>query len=182
MNGDQHTMSVQKRKVMRPDHRKRAKSVKLVRTQRACHASHQEDQTTLRLVRALDRIVSMSAKLTARKRLRNTVDDRFSVDKQQTLAEEQSTQATASDRFRLVEAVMFACESYLKDRTGFEGIILWGLVDNNGCFEQPDGIEESEGMERNDESFKFLNNFHSLVSAMARIVSMSAKLAGRNWL
>ena len=95
----------------------------------------------------------MSAKLTARKRLRNTVDDRFSVDKQQTLAEEQSTQATASDRFRVVEAVMFACESYFKDRTGFEGIILWGLVDNNGCFEQPDGIEESEGMERNDESF-----------------------------
>ena len=43
----------------------------------------------------------------------------------------------ASDRFRLVEAVMFECEKYLNDHTGFEGFILWALVDSNGCFEQP---------------------------------------------
>ena len=86
-------------------------------------------------------IVSMATKLAARKRLRHTVDDRFSMDKQQPLAEEQSTRATASDRFHLVEAMMFACESYLKDRTGFEGFILWALVDNNDCFEQSGKIE-----------------------------------------
>ena len=103
MNGDKFTMSAKKKKVMRPDHIRHAKSVKLVRIQRACHASHQEDQTPIRPVSAMERIVSMSAKLAARKPLRKTVDDRCSTDKQQTLAEEPSTQAIASDRFRLVE-------------------------------------------------------------------------------
>ena len=157
MIGDQPTMSMQKRKVIRPDHTKGAKTVKLARTQKASHALHQEYQTPRRLIMAMDDIVSVSAKLNARKRLRNTVDDHFSADKKQTLAEEQSMQVTASDQYHLVEAVMFACESYLKDCTGFEGFILWALVDSNGYFEQPDRIEELEGMERNDESFKFVN-------------------------
>ena len=157
MIGDQPTMSMQKRKVIRPDHTKGAKTVKLARTQKASHALHQEYQTPRRLVMAIDDIVTVSAKLNARKRLRNTVDDHFSADKKQTLAEEQSMQVTASDQYHLVEAVMFACESYLKDCTGFEGFILWALVDSNGYFEQPDRIEEPEGMERNDESFKFAN-------------------------
>ena len=77
----------------------------------------------------------------------------FSMDKQQTLAEEQSTQATASECFHLVEAMMSMCERYLKDNADFKGFILWALVDNNGRFEQPGGIEESGGMERNDESY-----------------------------
>ena len=81
----------------------------------------------------------------------------FSMDKQQTLAEEQSTQATASRCFHLVEAMMTMCESYLKDNADFKGFILWALVDNNGRFEQPGGIEESRGMERNDDSY------HSLI-------------------
>ena len=77
----------------------------------------------------------------------------FSMDKQQTLAEEQSTQATASECFHLVEALMSMCEHYLKDKADFKGFILWALVDENGRFEQPGGIEESGGMERNDESY-----------------------------
>lgn len=77
----------------------------------------------------------------------------FSMDKQQTLAEEQSTQATASESFHLVKGMMSMCESYLKDNTDFKGFILWALVDNNGRFEQPGGIEESRGMERNEESY-----------------------------
>ena len=81
----------------------------------------------------------------------------FSMDKQQTLAEEQSTQATASECFHLVEAMMSMCESYLKDNADFKGFILWALVDNNGRFEQPGGIEESRGMERNDESYHSVN-------------------------
>ena len=86
----------------------------------------------------MSRIVSMSAKLAAaRKRRRNMVDDCLSMDKQQTFAEEQSKEVMASDRFRLVDAVMFECETYLKGHTGFEGFILWALVDSNGCFEQP---------------------------------------------
>ena len=80
----------------------------------------------------------MSAKLAAaRKRRHNMVDDCLSMDEQQTLAEKQSKEVMASDRFRLVEAVMFECENYLKSHTGFEGFILWALVDSNGCFEQP---------------------------------------------
>ena len=157
MIGDQPTMSMQKRKVIRPVHTKGAKKVNVARTPKASRALHQEYQTPRRLVMAMDDIVSMSAKLNARKRLRNTVDDHFSADKKQTLAEEQSMQVTASIQYHLVEAVMFACESYLKDCTGFEGFILWALVDSNGYFEQPDRIEEPEGMERNDESFKFAN-------------------------
>ena len=58
---------------------------------------------------------------------------------------------TASDRFRLVEAAMFECEKYLKDCTGFEGFILWALVDNNGRFEQPGEKAESGSIERSDE-------------------------------
>ena len=77
----------------------------------------------------------------------------FSMDKQQTLAEEQSTQATASECFHLIEAMMSRCESYLKDNADFKGFILWALVDNNGRFEQPGGIEEARSMERNDESY-----------------------------
>ena len=157
MIGDQPTMSMQKRKVIRPDHSKGAKTVKLARTQKASHALQQEYQTPRLLEMAMNHIDSVSAKLNARKRLRNTVDDHFSADKKQTLAEEQSMQVTASDQYHLVEAVMFACESYLKDCTGFEGFILWALVDSNGYFEQPDRIEEPEGMERNDESFKYAN-------------------------
>ena len=157
MIGDQPTMSMQKRNVIRPDHTKSAKTVKLARTQKSSHALQQEYQTPRLLEMAMDHIDSVSAKLNARKRLRNTVDDHFSADKKQTLAEEQSMQVTASDQYHLVEAVMFACESYLKDCTGFEGFILWALVDSNGYFEQPDRIEEPEGMERNDESFKFAN-------------------------
>ena len=81
----------------------------------------------------------------------------FSMDKQQTLAEEQSTQATASECFHLVEALMSMCERYLKDKADFKGFILWALVDENGRFEQPGGIEESGGMERNDESYNSMN-------------------------
>ena len=77
----------------------------------------------------------------------------FSMDKQQTLAEEQSTQATASECFHLAETMISMCESYLKNNADFKGFILWALVDNNGRFEQPGGIEESGGMERNDESY-----------------------------
>ena len=81
----------------------------------------------------------------------------FPMDKQHTLAEELSTQATASECFHLVEAMMSMCESYLKDNADFKGFILWALVDNNGRFEQPGGIEESRGMERNDESYHSVN-------------------------
>lgn len=137
MNGNEHAMSVQKRKAVRPVHLTRAKAVRPVHSQRACYASHHEDQAPLRLVRAMSRIVSMSAKLAARKRRRNTVDDCLSMDKQQTFAEEQSKEVMASHRFRLVEAVMFECENYLKNHSGFEGFILWALVDSSGCFEQP---------------------------------------------
>ena len=55
---------------------------------------------------------------------------------------------------------MFACESYLKDRTGFEVFIIWALVKNNGCFEQCGRIEESVCMQRNDDSYNFRNAFH----------------------
>ena len=81
----------------------------------------------------------------------------FSIDKQQTLAEEQPTQTTASERFQLVEAMMSMYESYLKDNADFKGFILWALVDNNGHFEKPGGIEKSGGMERNDASYNSLN-------------------------
>ena len=77
----------------------------------------------------------------------------FSMDKQKTLAEEQSTQASDSACFNLVEAVTLTCESYLRDYAGFEGFILWALADNNGCFNKPSGIDDSSGMERNDESY-----------------------------
>ena len=145
MNDNEHAVSVQKRKAVRPVHLTRAKAVRPVHSQRACYASHHEDQAPLRLVSSMSRlvssmshIVSMSAKLAAaRKRRRNMVDDCLSMDKQQTFAEEQSKEVMASDRFRLVEAVMFECENYLKSHTGFEGFILWALVDSNGCFEQP---------------------------------------------
>ena len=145
MNDNEHAMSVQKRKAVRPVHLTRAKAVRPVHSQRACYASHHEDQAPLRLVSSMSRlvssmsdVVSMSAKLAAaRKRRRNMVDDCLSMDKQQTFAEEQSKEVMASDRFRLVEAVMFECENYLKGHTGFEGFILWALVDSNGCFEQP---------------------------------------------
>ena len=83
----------------------------------------------------------------------------FSMDKQQTLVEEQSTQATASECFHLVEVMMSMCERYLKDNADFKGSILWTLVDNNGRFEQPGGIEESVSMERKDESYNSLNAF-----------------------
>ena len=144
MNDNEHAVSVQKRKAVRPVHLTRAKAVRPVHSQRACYASHHEDQAPLRLVSSMSRlvssmsrIVSMNAKLAAaRKRRRNMVDDCLSMDKQQTFAEEQSKEVMASDRFRLVEAVMFECENYLKSHTGFEGFILWALVDSNGCFEQ----------------------------------------------
>ena len=38
-----------------------------------------------------------------------------------------------------------------------KGFSLWALVDNNGSFEQPGGIEESRGTERNDESYHSVN-------------------------
>ena len=81
----------------------------------------------------------------------------FSIDKQQTLAEEQSAQATASECFHLVKTMMSMCESYLRDNADFKGFILWALVDNNGRFEQPGGIEKYGGMERNDESYNSMN-------------------------
>ena len=81
----------------------------------------------------------------------------FSMVKQQTLAEEQSAQATASECFHLVKTMMSMCESYLRDNADFKGFILWALVDNNGRFEQPDGIEKYGGMERNDESYDSMN-------------------------
>ena len=81
----------------------------------------------------------------------------FSMDKQQTLAEEQSAQATASECFHLVKTMMSMCESYLRDNADFKGFILWALVDNNGRFEQPGGIEKYGGMERNDESYDSMN-------------------------
>ena len=136
-NGNEHAMSVQKRKEVRPAHFTWAKAVRPVHSQRPFYASHHDKQAPLRLVRAMSRIVSMSAKLAARKRCRNMVDDCLSKDKEQTFAEEQSKEVMASDRFHLAEAVMFECENYLKDHTGFEGFILWALVDSNGCFEQP---------------------------------------------
>ena len=136
-NGSEHAMSVRKRKEVRPAHLTRAKAVRPVHSQRPFYASHHDKQAPLRLVRAMSRIVSMSAKLAARKRCRNMVDDCLSKDKEQTFAEEQSKEVMASDRFHLAEAVMFECENYLKDHTGFEGFILWALVDSNGCFEQP---------------------------------------------
>ena len=113
--------------------------------------SHHEDRASLRLVNARAHILSMSAKLAARTRRCNTVDDCFSMDKQQTYADEQSKEVMASDRFRLVEAVMLECEKYLKDHTGFEGFILWALVDNSGRFEQPGRMAESGSIERNGE-------------------------------
>ena len=81
----------------------------------------------------------------------------FSIDKQQTLAEEQSTQVTASERFHMVEAMMSMYENYLRDNADFKGFIQWALVDNNGHFEKPGGIEESGSMERNDKSYNSLN-------------------------
>ena len=81
----------------------------------------------------------------------------FSMVKQQTLAEEQSAQATASECFHLVKTMMSMCESYLRDNADFKGFILWALVDNNGRFEQPGGIEKSRGVERNDESYHSVN-------------------------
>ena len=72
----------------------------------------------------------------------------FSMDKQQTLAEEQSTQASHSACFNLVEAVVLTCESYLRDYAGFEGFILWAFADNNDCFKQPSGIDNSDARAR----------------------------------
>ena len=53
--------------------------------------------------------------------------------------------------------MMSMCENYLKDNADFKGFILWALVDNSGRFEQPGGIEESRGMERNNESYHSVN-------------------------
>ena len=47
MNGNEHAMSVQKRKAVRPVHLTRAKAVRPVHSQRACYASHHEDQAPL---------------------------------------------------------------------------------------------------------------------------------------
>ena len=81
----------------------------------------------------------------------------LSMDKQQTLAGEQSMQATASECFHLAEAMISMCESYLRDYAGFEGFVLWALADNNCCFKQPSGIDDSGSMERNDESYNSVN-------------------------
>ena len=70
-NGNEHAMSMQKRKAVRPAHLTRAKAVRPVHSQRTCYASQHEDQAPLRLVSAMSRIVSMSAKLAARKRAIN---------------------------------------------------------------------------------------------------------------
>ena len=46
---------------------------------------------------------------------------------------------------------MFACETYLKDRTDFGVFIIWALVRSSGCFEQCGRIEASLCMQRDDE-------------------------------